>query len=54
VGGFGMKAPFNNNLPILVNDVIINPINPENPDSNQWLQVPKCNPVKKRVNEVIL
>jgi hypothetical protein len=29
-----MKAPINNNLPILVNDVIFNP---ENPDSDQWL-----------------
>jgi hypothetical protein len=28
-----MKAPINNNLPILVNDVIFNPENPENPDS---------------------
>jgi len=46
-----MKAPFNNNLPTQTGDVIINP---ENSDSNQWLQVPKCNPVKKRVNEIIL
>ena len=29
-----MKAPFNNNLPTQTNDVIVNPINPENPDSN--------------------
>jgi hypothetical protein len=28
-----MKAPFNINLPILVNDVIVNPENPVNPDS---------------------
>jgi hypothetical protein len=32
-----MKAPFNNNLPTPNNDVIINP---ENPDSNQWLLRP--------------
>jgi hypothetical protein len=49
-----MKAPSNNNLPTQTGDVIVNPINPENSDSNQWLQVPKCNPVKKRVNEGIL
>jgi hypothetical protein len=28
-----MKAPFNNNLPPQTSDVIVNPINPENPDS---------------------
>jgi hypothetical protein len=28
-----MKAPFNNNLPTLTNDVMVNPKNPENPDS---------------------
>jgi hypothetical protein len=28
-----MKAPFNNNLPPQTGDVIVNPINPENPDS---------------------
>jgi hypothetical protein len=28
-----MKALFNNNLPPQTNDVIVNPINPENPDS---------------------
>jgi hypothetical protein len=49
-----MKAPFNGNHPTQTRDVIISLGNPENPDSNQWLQVPKCNPVKKRVNEVIL
>jgi hypothetical protein len=32
-----MKAPFNNNLPNQTNDVMVNPINPENPDSNHWL-----------------
>jgi len=31
--GFEMKAPFNNDLPNQTNDVIVNPINPENPDS---------------------
>jgi hypothetical protein len=28
-----MKTPFNNNLPPQTSDVIVNPINPENPDS---------------------
>ena len=28
-----MKAPFNINLPTLTGDVIVNPINPVNPDS---------------------
>jgi hypothetical protein len=28
-----MKAPFNNNLPPQTSDVIVNPINPVNPDS---------------------
>ncbi|MEY4058786.1 MAG: hypothetical protein RLZ50_1998 [Bacteroidota bacterium] len=28
-----MKAPFNNNLPIQIGDVIVNPPNPVNPDS---------------------
>ena len=32
-GCFEMKAPINNNLPNQTNDVIINPGNPENPDS---------------------
>ena len=28
-----MKATFNNNLPTQTNDVIVNPVNPVNPDS---------------------
>ena len=28
-----MKAPFNNNPPTQTGDVIVNPENPENPDS---------------------
>ena len=28
-----MDAPFNNNLPTPFNDVIVNPVNPVNPDS---------------------
>jgi hypothetical protein len=32
-----MKAPFNNNLPTQTNDVMVNPENPENPDSNTQL-----------------
>ena len=31
--GLGMKAPFNNNLPIQTKDVVVNPKNPVNPDS---------------------
>ena len=31
-----MKAPFNDNIPTQTNDVMVNPGNPENPDSNQW------------------
>jgi hypothetical protein len=31
--GFEMKAPFNNNLPAQTNDVMVNPLNPVNPDS---------------------
>jgi len=32
-----MKAPFNNNLPNQIKGVMVNPRNPENPDSNNWL-----------------
>jgi len=32
-----MKAPFNNNLPSQTNDVMVNPQNPVNPDSNHTL-----------------
>jgi hypothetical protein len=32
-----MKAPFNNNLPNQTNDVMVNPENSVNPDSNTWL-----------------
>ncbi|MFN9680414.1 MAG: hypothetical protein ACK56V_02245 [Bacteroidota bacterium] len=32
-GSFEMKAPFNNNLSTQTNDVMVNPINPVNPDS---------------------
>jgi hypothetical protein len=39
-GGLTMKAPCNNNLPTQTNDVMVNPENPENPDSNNWLQRP--------------
>jgi len=35
--GFEMKAPFNNNLPLQTGDVLVNPINPVNPDSKSWL-----------------
>jgi hypothetical protein len=32
-----IKAAFNNKLPTQNNDVMVNPINPENPDSNNCL-----------------
>ena len=32
-----MKASFNNNLPNQTKGVMVNPVNPENPDSNNWL-----------------
>ncbi len=32
--GLEMKTSFNNNLPTQIGDVIINPRNPVNPDSN--------------------
>ena len=32
-GGLEMKAAFNNKLTTQTGDVIVNPINPENPDS---------------------
>jgi hypothetical protein len=35
--GFAIKAIFNNNLSTQTNDVMVNPENPENPDSNNWL-----------------
>jgi len=35
--GLAMKAPFNDNISPQTGDVIVNPRNPENPDSNQWL-----------------
>jgi hypothetical protein len=31
------KAPFNNNLPSQTKGVMVNPRNPENPDSNNML-----------------
>jgi hypothetical protein len=31
-----MKAPFNNNLSTQTGDVIVNPINPVNPDSKPF------------------
>jgi hypothetical protein len=32
--GLALKASCNNNLPTQTNDVMVNPENPENPDSN--------------------
>jgi hypothetical protein len=33
-----MKSSFNNNLPNQTNGVMVNPENPVNPDSNNWLR----------------
>ena len=49
--GFDMKAPTNNNLPSQTGDVIINPENPENPDSNHTLLRPEF-PTK--IGEVVV
>jgi len=35
--GLAMKVPLNNNLQNQTNDAMVNPGNPENPDSNNWL-----------------
>ena len=32
--GLAMKAPFNDNIPPQTGDVMVNPIDPVNPDSN--------------------
>jgi hypothetical protein len=37
--GLEMKAPFNYYFPTQTNDVLFNPQNPVNPDSNQMLGV---------------
>ena len=42
--GLVMKAPFNDKIPTQTNDVIVNPRNPENPDSNQWQLRAKFSP----------
>jgi hypothetical protein len=35
--GLAMKAAFKNNLQNQTNDIMVNPRNPDNPDSNNWL-----------------
>ena len=35
--GLAMKVSFNNNLQNQTNDAMVNPQNPVNPDSNNWL-----------------
>ena len=37
--GLEMKTPFNNNLPTQIGDVIVNPGNPENPDSKIYAAI---------------
>ena len=42
-----MKAPFNNNLPNKTNGVMVNPENPVNPDSDNWLLRVPTKPMPK-------
>jgi hypothetical protein len=42
-----MKALFNNNLQNQTKGVMVNPRNPENPDSNNWLQRAPSKPMSK-------
>jgi hypothetical protein len=45
-----IKATFNNNLPSQTGDVIDNPRNPENPDSNNWLlRTQYANPIYREI-----
>ena len=48
-GGREMKSPFNSNLPSQIGDVIVNPINPENPDSKSIFAIIfKLKPVEEK------
>jgi hypothetical protein len=42
-----MKAIFNNNLPNQTKGVMVNPRNPVNPDSNNWLRRASSKPMSK-------
>jgi hypothetical protein len=45
-----IKATFNNNLPSQTGDVVDNPRNPENPDSNNWLlRTQSANPIYREI-----
>jgi hypothetical protein len=46
-----MKATNNNDLPTQTGDVKVNPGNPENPDSNQWLLPAKFPPKNESIIE---
>ena len=45
---FEMKAPFNNNLPIQTDDVMVNPKNPVNPDSKLVAASTKMQPCQEK------
>ena len=49
--GLVMKAPFNDNIPTQTGDVIVNPRNPANPDSNNWLLRAKFPPKNESIIE---
>jgi len=42
-----VKSPFNNNLLSQIKGVMVNPENPVNPDSNNWLQRAPTKPMPK-------
>ena len=49
-----MKAPFNNYLPTQTNDVMVNPINPENPDSKCDETVLLYNNLPTQIGDVMI
>jgi hypothetical protein len=52
-GGHEMKAPFNSNLPYQTGDVIVNPRNPENPDSKPIFAIIfKLKPVGEKTRSI--
>jgi len=44
-----IRAPFNNYLPAQTNDVMVNPLNPENPDSKIVAASTKMHPCQGKV-----
>ena len=43
-----IRAPFNNYLPAQTNDVMVNPLNPENPDSKIVAASTKMHPCQEK------